>query len=286
MNATTMRYSARYGAIGSKDDFYVLNNGRIVMETSILIFNQSLYQEIRYDANPYFVRVTVANWMSNNNNSEWISNFRRYDSGTHVAQWILIDTKKPKYSKGFMNLYDTMMTDSEEFDISNEFKLKGYWGGYNIPYSERILNVCNYDPIEHSYTTDERAVIIKEKIGNVTTPDDVKHLIRLNENSTYPCGSIAPRCDLDPRTSLKREFGAIDAKYTQASWIKAGNLTVDGVVAPSFENKDFTPFEFNKEWSRVPHRETPLNYNYGWNNLFKNIESSNWESVTNGESQK
>ena len=150
MNTTTMRYSARYGAIGSKDDFYVLSNGLIVMETSILIFNQTLYQEIRSQANPYFVRVTVANWMSQNN-IDWINTFKKYDSGTHVAQWILIDSKIPKYSPGFMNLYDTMMTDSQDFDISDSFKSKGYWAGYNVPYSERILQTCNYDPVEHSY---------------------------------------------------------------------------------------------------------------------------------------
>lgn len=262
MKTNTMRYSGRYGAIGSKDDYYVLDNGMIVLETSILIYNMSLYDTVVPESVPYFVRVTVANWMSDGN-KKWMDTFIKYNSGTHIAQWILIDTNKPKYSKNSINLLDTIMGDSQQFDISKEFKEKGYWGGYNVPYTERIFKKCGYNPETHSYDNDERARIIKSKIDSVHTPEDIKHLIRLNENSESPCGSISPRCDL-PKDSNSYAFGAIDSKYTQWSWVKERNLTYEAVVAPSFENPDFTPFEFTGKYTITPHRKTPVLYDFTW----------------------
>jgi len=272
MQSETMRLSARYGAIGSKDDFYVLDSGLVVMETSILIFNDSLYDQIEVRALPYFIRVTVANWMAKDN-LHWIDTYLKYDSGTHVAQWIIVDTNKSKYSDNSINLLDSIMGDHQAFDISQKFKDQGYWAGYNVAYSHRIWETCKYDPDKHSFTNDERAVIIKEKIGNVNTFDDLKHLIRLNENSTYPCGSIAPRCDLDPRPEERRPFGAIDGKMTKASWIKARNLTIIGINSPTFDNPDLPPFSFTGEWEMVPHRETPTVYNFTWQNVFEYVDS-------------
>jgi hypothetical protein len=250
MNTKTIRNSCRYGGIGSKDDFYILDNGMIVMETSILIFNNSLYELIEYNTVPYFIRATVSHWMSSNN-EEWINTFIKHNSGTHVAQWVLIDGNKQKYDNNTVNLLDIIMDDYESFDITQKFKEQGYWASYNVPYSQRIWKTCNYDPDTHSFTNDERAVIIKKHAHEVEDEDDLRRLIRLNENSTYPCGGIAPRCDLDPRHELRRAFGAIDVKYSQVSWVAAKDMTMKGLGSPTTTNTVFTPFTFDGEWDKV-----------------------------------
>ena len=275
MKAKTMRYSGRYGGIASKDDFYILDSGISAMETSILIYNSELYDLIHPESVPYFVSVTVANWMSGDN-KEWAKNFLNHYGGTHVAQWVLIDTNKEKYSKDYISVLDAFMGKSEYFDVSKEFKKKGYWAGYNVPYSKAISEACNYDPINHGYTTEERARIIAEKIDGVKTPEEVRKLIRYNGNATHPCGSISPRCDL---ASGGRPFGAIDSKYTQASWIQNDELKVLGVVSPTFDSdKGFPPFEFKGKWKDVPHRSTAITQNFGWNDIYREVGLSQFIS--------
>mmetsp|Transcript_544 Transcript_544/g.542 ORF Transcript_544/g.542 Transcript_544/m.542 type:complete len:376 (-) Transcript_544:91-1218(-) len=266
MKAKTMRFSSRYGGIASKDDFYALDSGIVAMESSILIYNNELYKRIYPESVPYFVSVTVANWMSNTN-EEWIDNYLNHYGGTHIAQWVLIDTKKEKYSPGSINVLDAIMGDSEAFDVSKEFKAKGYWGGYNVPFSQRIFEECHYDPVNHGYNTDERARIIASKIGEANTPESIRSLIRYNGNPSAPCGSISPRCDLSEKGGSA--FGAIDSKYTQATWIKNGSIKVLGVGAPTWNIEEgFPPFKFSGRYKDVPHRETPEELSFGWHEIF------------------
>lgn len=262
MNTQTMRYSSRYGGIGSKDDFYILSSGLIAMETSILIYNNSLYDLIVPESVPYFIRVTVANWMAKDGRS-WIDLFEKYDSGTHVAQWIIVDTNKKNYENETIMLLDSIMGQHESFDVTQGFLQKGYWGGYNVPYSQKIFETCGYDPVTHGYETDERAQIFNSTMDKIKNHEDIKHFIRKNDPIQHPCGGIAPRCDL-ALDGNRRAFGAIDGKYTQASWIRKGNFKYEVVNSPSYEENYFIPFAFIGDYTEVPHRSTPNVYNFTW----------------------
>jgi len=58
------QFSSRPLDIASKDDFYVLESGLIVAETSLLIYDKKAYDEIDTESVPMFIRATVANYMA------------------------------------------------------------------------------------------------------------------------------------------------------------------------------------------------------------------------------
>ena len=59
----------------SKDDFYILSNGLLLGETSLEVFDKSVYDLIEPETIPMFIRATVANWMSGNI-TEWFETFK------------------------------------------------------------------------------------------------------------------------------------------------------------------------------------------------------------------
>jgi hypothetical protein len=68
------RFSSRPLDMESKDDYWVLGNGLVVAETSLLVYDHSVYDPISPLSVPMFIRVNVANYMSDNA-KDWIEIF-------------------------------------------------------------------------------------------------------------------------------------------------------------------------------------------------------------------
>ena len=162
------RFSSRPLDIESKDDYWVLGNGLIVMETSILYFNSDALAPINTSSIPMFLRGNIANWMARDS-EEWIDIFTRYNSGTHMAQWIVTDQNKERGDPWMMGLLDNTPSINHKLDITQLFEEQGYWAGYNVPYHEDIWHLHRYDlsEREQSYDLDERAVIIRDTFANL-----------------------------------------------------------------------------------------------------------------------
>jgi len=73
---------------------------------------------------------------------------------------------------------------------------------------------------EITYDTEERAIIVRDKILELGNPtfENIQELIRSNNNVENPCSGISPRCDLAAHEQGRRAFGAVDAKITKTSW--------------------------------------------------------------------
>ncbi len=80
--ATTTSFSSRPGDMESKDDFFLLSSGLAVVETSLTVFNTSLYAAVHPETVPVWARVQVANRLAASA-QEWVAIFSRYNSGTH-----------------------------------------------------------------------------------------------------------------------------------------------------------------------------------------------------------
>lgn len=89
----TYKFSSRPGDLNSKDDYYTLSNNMVVLETSLHIYDLSLYKNLKYDTVPKWIRINIANRLAQNN-LEWIELFFKHNSGTHNNQWLIVDYNK------------------------------------------------------------------------------------------------------------------------------------------------------------------------------------------------
>merc|ERR1712233_164638 len=77
----------------SVDDFYITSAGLVVLETTNNVFNNTLYNYVKPEAAPFWVRNAVANRMARTA-PEWTRLFSIENGGTYNNQWMIIDTKK------------------------------------------------------------------------------------------------------------------------------------------------------------------------------------------------
>ena len=84
-------FSSYPGALSSIDDYYLLNNGLNVMETTNNMYNNTLYKFIKPQSLLTWQRLLIANGLSKNT-QDWIKYFSNYNSGTYNNQWIILNT--------------------------------------------------------------------------------------------------------------------------------------------------------------------------------------------------
>merc|ERR1719272_1218137 len=90
--ASHIAMSSYPGCIGSTDNFYMMNSGIVVADTTLEILNPTVYDRIaEFPANthlPDFMHIMVANKMSRTAN-QWTTLFSERNSGTGNAQWLV-----------------------------------------------------------------------------------------------------------------------------------------------------------------------------------------------------
>jgi hypothetical protein len=93
--------------LNSGDDFYIINSGLVVIETTIENFNPTLYAD-------YLSPSTLMEWLRNivanrlaTNGQTWSDIFSRYNSGTYVSgnRW------KKRKKKGVNMDYDCVVSN-------------------------------------------------------------------------------------------------------------------------------------------------------------------------------
>lgn len=72
------------GFLESWDDFYLMENGLVLLQTTNDVFNTSLYDQVVPNSVPAWVRVRVANQMASQA-SEWGPWIEKWNSGKFLA---------------------------------------------------------------------------------------------------------------------------------------------------------------------------------------------------------
>lgn len=68
------------GSLESQDDFYVMDSKLVLLQTTINVFNASLFDLVSPQANLAWQRVRIANMMANTGR-QWYKVFKMYNSG-------------------------------------------------------------------------------------------------------------------------------------------------------------------------------------------------------------
>jgi len=266
VNTKRMSLSGHPGALASIDDFYMVDNNRVVTETTISNKNDQLYQFIQVQSLPYWLRVTIANLVFTDQKS-WADTFYKYRSGSYNNQWLIVDFNNYYLYKDNLSQAKDILWFIEEFynltkaqDVTQELLVpQGYVASYNVPYDPAIQQISQ-DPT--NYTTNPRHDLFQKYASGVKNFEDFKNVMRMNnitDTNDY-CEAIASRCDLQPAQTVP--WGAYDAKVTSDQWIKNHQAWI--ISGPTTE-VNLKPFTWN-DWPNFNERISgiPSTFNFDW----------------------
>jgi len=272
--------------IFSSDDFYILDSGLVLLETTINILNEKLYVH----SDP---RSTVAAWIRNvvanrlaSTGQEWTALFGHYNSGTYNNQWQIIDYKllKPgdkKLQPGTLWIVEQIPGFTKSMDVTPILQQNGYWASYNRPFFKETNELSMFEKYANSkgatkeekelftYNQCPRAKIFAREQSKVVDLASLKKVLRLNRYKTDPVSAgcpgnaIAARYDLKPTAkcdaTILRANGATDAKVTNAQL--AALLQAEAIGGPSTDEQP--PFNWATTKFKKPPGQPDL-WNFAW----------------------
>uniref|UniRef100_A0A8C8YZZ5 Phospholipase B-like n=1 Tax=Prolemur simus TaxID=1328070 RepID=A0A8C8YZZ5_PROSS len=269
-SSSRLSFSSYPGFLESLDDFYILSNGLILLQTTNSVYNRTLLKEVRPQALLAWQRVRVANMMADNGKS-WAEIFSKYNSGTYNNQYMVLDLKKVKLNhslgKGTLYVVEQIPT-YVEFSEQTDVLRKGYWPSYNIPFHEQIYNWSGYPllvqklGLDYSYDLAPRAKIFRRDQGKVTDMASMKYIMRYNnyKEDAYskgdPCNTICCREDLNsPNPS---PGGCYDTKVSDI--YLASQYTAYAISGPTVQG-GLPVFHWNR-FNKTLHRGMPEAYDF------------------------
>lgn len=269
-SSSRLSFSSYPGFLESLDDFYILSNGLILLQTTNSVYNKTLLKYVVPESLLAWQRVRVANMMANGGR-EWAQIFSKYNSGTYNNQYMVLDLKKVKLKRslgeGTLYVVEQIPTYVEFSEQTNVLR-KGYWPSYNIPFHEKIYNWSGYPllvkklGLQYSYDLSPRAKIFRRDQGDVTNMESMKHIMRYNnyKKEPYskgdPCNTICCREDLN--SFNPSPGGCYDTKV--ADFYLASKYTAYAVSGPTVED-GLPPFHWDR-FNKTLHKGMPEVYNF------------------------
>jgi hypothetical protein len=278
--STVIGFSSYPGCISSTDDYYLLDSGLVVMDTSLEILNTDIYNRVaEFPTNshvPNFMHIMTANRMAQTA-PHWAVLLSERNSGTNNAQWMIIDynqfvPKKPLLDNTLW-VVEQVPGMTYKKDMTASLRDKGYWASYNRPYFDEIRKVSGHTAAEaahgalYSYADGPRATIFKTLAPLTEHLMDMRNLMTRNAwpgegvlpNS--PGHAISSRMDL---SFSKIPNGGIDAKLVNRCLFRG--MQCQAISGPSHDSQK--PFswmdggmETMKGW---PHMGLPDLWDFGW----------------------
>jgi hypothetical protein len=259
----TTTFASYPGMLYSSDDFALLSSGLASIETTIAVWNQSLYDYTKSENQLHtWVRAIAANQLARTGR-EWCQIFRRHNSGTYNNQWIVLDYKKfqpyrPLPDHGLLYVLEQMPGLIVYKDITGYLEENKYYASYNIPFFKKISEVSGFAKKEKefywfSWSDCPRSKIFKRDHSKVVDIETLKTLMRYNDythepfsrcNCTPPYtaeAAVSARGDLNPANGTYPlvgmghvNHGALDYKGTNYQLFK--QLRFRALSSPAYEN--------------------------------------------------
>ncbi|XP_020904137.1 phospholipase B-like 1 [Exaiptasia diaphana] len=268
-SSINMSFSSYPGLLSSLDDFYIMDSGLILLQTTNNVYNKTLYNTIRPQSLLAWHRVRLANLMTKTG-KEWSDVISQFNSGTYNNQYMILDLKRVELNKtlhdGALWVVEQIPTYVESGDQTSILRY-GYWPSYNIPFYEKVYNLSGYPEfvkkhgITNSYEMAPRAKIFRQEQNTVRDLRTIEILMRYNGYQFDPYSlnsSIRAICSRgDLLSDEPVAFGCTDAKVTDYNMAK--NLTSYAVNGPTYY--DVPPFRWSEHSFPDKHVGMPDLYN-------------------------
>ena len=283
-SANAMSFSSYPGVIASLDDYYLMSNGIVLLQTSLQFFNASLYSKVTSESLLPWQRVRLANHLAANG-SQWYDIFKQFNSGTYNNQYMILDTSKIKLGKRIENealwVVEQMPGLVLGRDVTSTLR-KGYWASYNLPFFEEIYNVSGHPEMvkeygaQFSYRDAPRAKIFRRDAPRVNDMASMKALLRSNDfrHDKYsrgnPNNAICSRPDLAKAKDGPTTGGCTDAKVTdlamareRRTWAINGPTRGTGLGVFRWDTASVI-FENLPDYGELSHWGTPRVFNFSF----------------------
>ena len=283
--AHRMIVTTKIGAIPSSEDFWITDNGLLILETTFNNKNTTLQLEVKDSKTKLltWIRNYHASWIANSG-EEWADAFLRENSGTYNNQYVIVDAKvlvpKQKPTKDLIWITETMPKMERKLDVTDVLVNDGYFPSINVPYIRDIYEIANYsidqDGNMVDYYNANRFKIFQRDAKNVTTFEDFQKLMRQNKGTKEPFGNnpsdqIFSRYDLNEANP--KAFGGLDTKATTALSV-LNNLSFHGIWSPLYQPEVdplFIPWDFESELNvgkfgkeNLKHDGLPAKWEFDW----------------------
>ena len=281
----TVTMSSFAGTILSTDDFLTINTGLVTTETTISLYNSSLFQTLD-PASQLFesVRVMTANRLATTG-EEWTEIMARNNGGTYNNQWMVVDYNKVQedgtLDPGALWVYEQLPGRTWAEDKTADLRRLGYWISYNRAHFPEAFALSGEENMTSlygdyfSYKKSPRAVIMRREQAGVVDEETMIQFMRYNDfqndpaaviegcNNPVPAGSVANRCDLTLHHTVCRweemddmvghkGYGALDMKVINNRLLRSGQQFW-AVAGPTY-NEKLPPFS----WTTTNLTDTPL----------------------------
>ena len=131
----TISMTSYPGSLYSLDDFYVISSGLVTTESTLFVYDKSLYERNTPEGSVWEpVRAMTANRLSRTG-SEWGGVFERANSGTYNNQWMVAETKS-----GRLWVTEQLPGKVTSKEVTEQVRLQGYWASYNRWMHSRQIN--------------------------------------------------------------------------------------------------------------------------------------------------
>eukprot|EP00931_Biecheleriopsis_adriatica_P020087 TRINITY_DN13518_c0_g1_i1.p1 TRINITY_DN13518_c0_g1~~TRINITY_DN13518_c0_g1_i1.p1 ORF type:complete len:665 (+),score=154.27 TRINITY_DN13518_c0_g1_i1:51-2045(+) len=257
-------FSSYPGCVSSTDDFYMMDNGLTVMDTTLELLNTELYDRIPEFPNnpriPKFMHVMSVNRVAKTG-PQWTTMYGSRNLGTGNSQWIVVDYNRflpgKRLGENTIRLLEQVPGITQQADISSQLESRGYWGGYNRPFFEVTRRMSGHEKAEatfgalYSFEDAPRANIMKRVGLTVSSLKDMRSAMTHNDGKDAPpAGTMAAgagnaimaRLDLDASVG-NIPNGGIDAKVTSACLMK--KMACQAISGPSHASRN--PFRWKSE---------------------------------------
>ncbi|GMR34094.1 hypothetical protein PMAYCL1PPCAC_04289, partial [Pristionchus mayeri] len=267
------------GMLYSSDDFALTTAGLAVIETTISVFNSSLFENTKSTGQLLtWVRAIVSNQLARSAR-EWCEIYSRYNSGTYNNQWVVLDYNaftpgQPLPQFGLLYVLEQLPGKIVYRDMTWFLEKYSYFPSYNIPYFKVITETAGW--IEQGNRLGDwfrwgkapRAKIFDRDHVKVTDLNSLAALMRYNDYTKEPFSAcnctppytaeaaISARGDLNPRNGTYEfpgmghvNHGALDYKGT--NYALAKKLSFRAIGGPTYTN--VPAFKWSEFDIVVPH---------------------------------
>jgi len=288
--AKKISFSSYPGCISSTDDYYLMDSGLAITETTLSIPRKQHYPTSQRV--PDFIRIMAANRLSSTS-EDWVRSMVDSATGTYSSQWMVMDYKKftpgQELPDGSFYVLEQAPGTSHYEDMSGNLRDKRYWASFDRAYFDDVRATTGDDAMQQRegrkpeaelFSKDHtpRAQIVKQTQAGITSLAAMRAEMTENKGTNEPVDqpalqvpsfAVSARSDLADNEGHKNSDGSpdggVDAKITSSCLFRS--LTAQAISSPSHTTLPafkWTGADGQQVWPEYPHEGLPDEANFDW----------------------